>query len=648
MGWERSGKSLPNRRAGRNLNYQTGRGTSRQPGSAPNRPFQGAEDRFYFLRRTALECVCSIACTAPGRGTRGHGGGGVGKPDRTRTPGYLSVMPPQYIFTIENLSKAYAKKEVLKNIWLSFYPGAKIGVIGGNGSGKSTLLRIMAGLDKDFIGTARPAPGTTIGYRAAGADARPGHGRPRQRRAGRGRRLRNLLNRFDEINARLGEPLGRRRDGEAARGAGQGAGCDRRRQGLGPRPPDRDRHGRHAAATRRGRRQHPLRRRDAGGWRSARSCSNDPISSCSTSRRTTSTPRASPGSNGIWRNIPARSSPSPTIATSSITSPSWILELDRGQGIPWQGNYSSWLEQKQDRLAKEEKQESTRRKTLARELEWVRMAPRARVAKNRARLQRYEQLAGQDADRRDEAIVLQIPPGPHLGDLVVEAEDVKKGYGDRLLFEDMNFRLPPGGIIGVIGPNGAGKTTLFRMIVGQETPDGGTLRVGDTVVTSYVDQNRDALNPENTVFQEITGGLDQIVLGKRKVAGAGLRRLVQLQGARPGEEGRQPLRRRAQPGPPGQAAQERRQPPAPRRADQRPRRRHAPRPRRGDRSISAAAPWSSATTAGSSTGSPPTSSPSRATARSSGATATTRPTSPSATSGSGSRPTSRTGSGTGR
>jgi ATP-binding cassette ChvD family protein len=195
----------------------------------------------------------------------------------------------------------------------------------------------------------------------------------------------------------------------------------------------------------------------------------------------------------------------------------WILELDRGHGIPWQGNYSSWLEQKQERLAKEEKAESARRKTLARELEWVRMAPRARVAKNRARIQRYEQMAAQEADKRDEGIVLQIPNGPHLGDLVVEADGVKKGFSDRLLFEDMTFRLPPGGIVGVIGPNGAGKTTLFRMIVGQEQPDGGTLKVGNTVVPSYVDQNRDALSPENTIFQEITGGVDQVTLGKRKV-----------------------------------------------------------------------------------------------------------------------------------
>jgi ATP-binding cassette ChvD family protein len=195
----------------------------------------------------------------------------------------------------------------------------------------------------------------------------------------------------------------------------------------------------------------------------------------------------------------------------------WILELDRGQGIPWEGNYSSWLEQKQARLALEEKQESSRRKQLARELEWVRMSPRARVTKNRARLQRYEQLASQDAEKRDESIVLQIPAGPHLGTLVVEAENLAKGYGENLLFGNMTFRLPPGGIVGVIGPNGAGKTTLFRMIVGQEKPDRGALRVGESVVVSYVDQNRDELKPDNTIFQEITGGADQITLGKRKV-----------------------------------------------------------------------------------------------------------------------------------
>src|SRR5205807_9133133 len=196
----------------------------------------------------------------------------------------------------------------------------------------------------------------------------------------------------------------------------------------------------------------------------------------------------------------------------------WILELERGQGIPWKGNYSSWLEQKQQRLAREEKQESARRKALSRELEWARMAPRARVAKNKARLSAYEKLAAQGYEDRPEDIQLQIPPGPHLGDLVVRAEKVRKGYGDNLLMEDLNFDLPRGGIVGIIGPNGAGKTTLFRMIVGQEKADAGSLRVGETVVPAYVDQNRDALDGAKTVFEEITGGAEDLMLGRRKLA----------------------------------------------------------------------------------------------------------------------------------
>src|SRR5581483_4679153 len=199
----------------------------------------------------------------------------------------------------------------------------------------------------------------------------------------------------------------------------------------------------------------------------------------------------------------------------------WILELDRGQGIPWKGNYSSWLDQKQQRLAKEEKQESARRKALARELEWAQMAPRARVAKSKARLNQYEKLASQEYEEREDELVLQIPPGPHLGDLVVRAENVRKGYGDNVLMEDLNFDLPRGGIVGVIGANGAGKTTLFRMIVGQEKPDAGSLRVGETVALAYVDQNRDALDSNHTVFEEITGGAEYLMLGKRRVASRG-------------------------------------------------------------------------------------------------------------------------------
>jgi ATP-binding cassette ChvD family protein len=424
-------------------------------------------------------------------------------------------MPPQYIYQIEKLSKAYGKKEVLRDIWLSFYPGAKIGVLGGNGSGKSTLLRIMAGVDKDFIGTARPHPGATIGYVPQEPTLDPTldvRGNVEQAVA----RTRALLTRFDEINAKLGEPLepdemetllDEQAKVQDAIEHANAWDLDRRIEiamdAMRLPPGDAD------VSTL------------SGGERRR-------VALCKVLLERPDILLLDEPTNHLdaesvaWLERHLQEFPGTVVAVTHDryfldNVAGWILELDRGHGIPWQGNYSSWLEQKQERLAKEEKAESARRKTLARELEWVRMAPRARVAKNRARIQRYEQMAAQEAERREEGIVLQIPNGPHLGDLVVQAEGVKKAFGDNLLFEEMTFRLPPGGIVGIIGPNGAGKTTLFRMIVGQETPDGGALRVGDTVVTSYVDQNRDALNPENTIFQEITGGVDQVTLGKRKV-----------------------------------------------------------------------------------------------------------------------------------
>jgi ATP-binding cassette ChvD family protein len=424
-------------------------------------------------------------------------------------------MAQQYIFTIEKLSKAYAKKEVLKNIWLSFYPGAKIGVIGGNGSGKSTLLRIMAGLDTDFVGTARPAPGTRIGYAPQEPMLDPAvdvRGNVEQAVAA----LRNLLNRFDEISQRLGavpdaDEMDALLDEQAtvqdAIEAAEGWDLDRRIEismdAMRLPPADAQ------VATL------------SGGERRR-------VALCKVLLERPDILLLDEPTNHLdaesvaWLERHLSEYPGTVILVTHDryfldNVVKWILELDRGQGIPWEGNYSSWLEQKQSRLALEEKQESSRRKQLARELEWVRMSPRARVAKNRARLARYEQLSTQEYNRRDEAVVLQIPPGPHLGSLVVEAEDVAKGYGDRLLFEAMNFRLPPGGIVGVVGANGVGKTTLFRMIVGQEQADRGNLRVGDSVVISYVDQNRDALDPEKSIFQEITGGVDPIVVGKRKV-----------------------------------------------------------------------------------------------------------------------------------
>ncbi|HWE38480.1 MAG TPA: energy-dependent translational throttle protein EttA [Isosphaeraceae bacterium] len=424
-------------------------------------------------------------------------------------------MAQQYIFTIENLSKAHGKKEVLRDIWLSFYPGAKIGVLGSNGSGKSSLLRVMAGVDTDFVGTARPAPGVSIGFLPQEPTLDPTKdvlGNVEEAVAA----TRELLERFDAINARLAEgpdddEMTRLLDEQAivqdAIEAADGWELDRHLEIAmdAMRLPAGDAE----VATL------------SGGERRR-------VALCKLLLQRPDILLLDEPTNHLdaesvaWLERHLQEYPGTVVAVTHDryfldNVAGWILELDRGRGIPWQGNYSSWLEQKQARLELEEKQEGARRKTLERELEWVRMAPRARVAKNRARLQRYEQLASQQADRRDEAVTIQIPPGPHLGDLVVEARDLSKSFGDRLLFEHMDFRLPPGGIVGVIGPNGAGKTTLFRMIVGQERPDSGELRVGDTVVTSYVDQSREALGADNTAFQEITGGVDQVQLGKRKV-----------------------------------------------------------------------------------------------------------------------------------
>jgi ATP-binding cassette ChvD family protein len=427
-------------------------------------------------------------------------------------------MPEQYIFTIENLNKAYGKREVLKNIWLAFYPGAKIGVIGSNGAGKSTLLRVMALVEKDFHGSARPADRISIGFV-------PQEPRLTENKDVRGNieeavgSTRALIQRHEELGNKMAEAdpdeldklmeeMSRVQDAIESANAWE---LDRQLE--------------IAADAMRLPPWESMPATLSGGERRR-------VALCKTLLQKPDLLLLDEPTNHLdaesvaWLEHHLESYPGTVVAVTHDryfldNVAKWILELDRGQGIPWKGNYSSWLEQKQKRLADEEKQESARRKALARELEWARMAPRARVAKSKARLSAYEKLAAQEYEEREDELVLQIPPGPPLGDIVVRAEGVRKGYGDNLLMEDLNFDLPRGGIVGVIGPNGAGKTTLFRMIVGQEKPDAGLLRVGDTVVPAYVDQNRDLLDNNKTVFEEITDGLDNIVLGKRKVASRG-------------------------------------------------------------------------------------------------------------------------------
>jgi energy-dependent translational throttle protein EttA len=427
-----------------------------------------------------------------------------------------AAMAHQYIYTMQNLRRVHPpNKEVLKGIYLSFYPGAKIGVLGSNGAGKSTLLRIMAGVDKDFFGDAKPADGIRIGFlpQEPALDATKNVlGNVEQAVA----HTKRLLTRFDEVNLKLGEDLkpgemeklldeqGKLQDAiEAANGWDLDRTLEIAMDALRLPPPDAD-----------------VSKLSGGERRRVALCRillerpdmlllDEPTNHLD-------------AESVAWLEHHLHEYPGTIVAVTHDryfldNVAGWILELDRGAGIPWEGNYSSWLEQKRKRLEGEEKAESARQRTLARELEWVRASPRARQAKSKARLAAYEQLLSEESEKREEAIEISIPPGPRLGDVVVKAEKLKKAYGDNVLIEDLTFNLPRGGIVGVIGANGAGKTTLFRMITGQEKPDGGTLRIGETVKLAYVDQSRDTLDGNKTAFDEIAQGAEILEIGKRKV-----------------------------------------------------------------------------------------------------------------------------------
>jgi energy-dependent translational throttle protein EttA len=424
---------------------------------------------------------------------------------------------PQFVYTMKGLGKVHEPDhQVLKDIWLSFLPGAKIGVLGLNGSGKSTLLKIMAGLDHNFRGEAFPGEGVSIGYLPQEPQLDPAkdvRGNVEEGVAA----VRKLLDDYDAVNMKLGEEMtpeqmdkvleeqARLQDKIDATNAWDlDSRLDLAMDSLRLPPAD-------ANVT-----------TLSGGERRRVALCRLLLQSPDLLLLDEPTNHLDAESVG-WLERFLKDYPGTVVAVTHDryfldNVAGWILELDRGSGIPYQGNYTGWLEQKQGRLAQEEKSESKRQRTLQRELDWIRMSPRARQAKGKARLNAYEQLLAEDTNEKLDKVEIYIPPGPRLGDIVVEARGVKKAYGDTVLFDDLTFTLPRGGIVGVIGPNGAGKTTTFRMITGQEQPDAGTMRLGETVQIGYVDQNRDALDPDKTVFEVITGGEDELELGKRKVA----------------------------------------------------------------------------------------------------------------------------------
>jgi len=427
----------------------------------------------------------------------------------------MSTVPNKVIYSMVGLSKYYDKKAVLKDIYLSYFYGAKIGVIGLNGSGKSSLLRIMAGIDTNFLGEVVLSPGHTVGF----LEQEPKLDDSKtvleivQEAV---KETVDLLKEYDEINEKFGESM-----------------SDKEMDNL---------------LERQGKVQERLEALDAWELDSRLEMAMDALRcpsgdtlvkvlSGGERRRVALCRLLLQKPDILLLDEPTNHLDAESVAwlehhlqqyagtVIAVTHDryfldnvaGWILELDRGQGIPWKGNYSSWLEQKQNRLKQEEKAESERQKTLERELEWIRMAPRARQAKGKARINAYENLLSQETEKRAQELEIYIPPGPRLGKVVIEAENISKAYGDKLLIDNLSFALPPGAIVGIIGANGAGKTTLFRMVVGQDQPDKGTIRLGETVKLGYVDQSRDSLNPEKSIWEEISGGMDSINLGNRSV-----------------------------------------------------------------------------------------------------------------------------------